>query len=361
MITRFIFFVSFLMVFSAGAVTAQSTHPFTYADPAGHGFNSEQLKELGTYLKSAGSSALLLMADGDIIYEWGETEKKHTVHSIRKALINSLFGIKVAEGVIDTSETLASLGIDDISPLSDLEKSARVADLLKSRSGVYHPAAAVSEGMKRAMPERGGHRPGSHYYYNNWDFNVLGHILELKTGLSIYDLFRTEIAEPLGMHHYKGSVATFDVDEIDDEENFTLPDTDGFYQYERTKSRYPAYHFRMSARDMALYGQLFLNKGKWEGEQLIPAEWIETSTRPWSVYNPDYGMAYGMLWDVLMKTERRKNTAYYHTGTGVHMLGVYPAYDLVLIHRVDTEGPYTFGDQQFFGMINRVFGAIEGN
>lgn len=358
---RLLFLLIVLFIIIKPDAKAQQLHVFTSADPVKHGFNPDKLKELEAYLEEAGSSALLLMAGGELIFEWGETKKKHTVHSIRKALINSLYGIKVAEGIIDTSETLADLGIDDIFALSDLEKSARVADLLKSRSGVYHPAAAVSEGMMRGMPERNGHKPGSHYYYNNWDFNVLGHILELKTGRSIYELFHSEIAEPLGMHHYQGTVTSFDVDEIENEENFSLPDTDGFYQYERAQSRYPAYHFRLSARDMALYGQLFLNKGNWKGEQIVPEEWIETSTHPWSVYNPDYGMAYGMLWNVLMKTERRKNTSYYHTGTGVHMLGIYPAYDLVLIHRVNTEGPYSFGEPQFFGMINRVFGAVEGN
>ena len=80
--------------------------------------------------------------------------------------------------------------------MTALEKSARVIDLLKSRSGIYHPAAAESEGMEESRPERGIHKPGEAYYYNNWDFNVLGAILEQKTGKNIYTLFAEEVANP---------------------------------------------------------------------------------------------------------------------------------------------------------------------
>ena len=57
-----------------------------------------------------------------------------------------------------------------------------------------------------------------------------------------------------------------------------IPEKDGFYQYEPSKSKYPAYHFRMSARDLALYGQLYLQKGQWQGKQLVPQAWIEAAT-----------------------------------------------------------------------------------
>ncbi|EMR01599.1 serine hydrolase domain-containing protein [Cesiribacter andamanensis] len=333
---------------------AQAPHAFAYASPESKGFSSAQLDSLSAFLSRAGSSALLVMVDGAIIYEWGETGRRHTIHSIRKAMINALYGIKVADGSIDTSMTLRQLALDDIAPsLTEQEKGARIADLLKSRSGVYHPAAAVSEGMLRNMPARDTHAPGTHYYYNNWDFNVLGAILEQQTGQTIYQLFYQEIALPLGMYDYAGTVATLD----GDSEGAHIPDTDGYYQYERSKSRYPAYHFRLSARDMALFGQLYLNEGSWEGRQLIPASWIRASTKPYSVTNPGYGIGYGMLWDVLMKTENRASSSFYHTGLGIHMLGVYPAEKLVLVHRVNTEREHHFTEGEFYRMIRLVFAA----
>jgi CubicO group peptidase (beta-lactamase class C family) len=348
--------LSYILILNPFQTCAQPFTEFETISAKEAGFDPQKLDSLADYLEEVQSSSLMILVHGKVAFEWGEVDKKHTIHSIRKAMLNSLYGIKVAEGVIDTNATIAELGIDDIYELSEKEKSARIADLLKSRSGIYHPAAAVSDVMLSGMPARGRFKPGKHYYYNNWDFNVLGTILEQKTGKSIYELFYEEIAVPLGMQDFKGEYVTIDLSQ-EEEGNNGFPQSDGFYQYEPTKSKYPAYHFRMSARDMALYGQLYLQKGKWEGKQIVPESWIESSTKPYSVYNPDYGMAYGMLWDVLMKTERRTSRSFYHTGTGIHMLGIYPAADLVLVHRVNTEAPYDFGDEEFFGMIDRVWGA----
>lgn len=324
-----------------------SNNDLIYVSPESKGFSSFKLEKLKEHIEKSGSSALMILVDGDVIFDWGETKKKHTIHSMRKALLNSLYGIAITKGQIDTSITLRELKIVDIEPnLSDNELNARIADLLKSRSGVYHDAAGVSKGMLRGKPERNTYKPGEHFYYNNWDFNVLGAIIEQNTGESIYDLFKSEIARPLGMHDYKGKYCSID-GESDDEE---IPETDGFYQYEKSKSKYPAYHFRMSARDLALYGQLFLNKGNWNGRQIIPEEWIDISTKPYSEYNPDYGIAYGMLWYV-------KGESFYHTGLGIHMLAIYPNSKMVLVHRVDTEHDFNYNKSDFYKMIGLVFDA----
>ncbi|MDZ7694815.1 MAG: hypothetical protein U5K69_27475 [Balneolaceae bacterium] len=97
----------------------------------------------------------------------GDINKKHTVHSIRKALLNSLYGIYADRGVIDTSATLGKLGISDTGGLRETEKSARVADLLKSRSGVYHSAAAETPVMTTQKQARHSSAPGEQFYYNN--------------------------------------------------------------------------------------------------------------------------------------------------------------------------------------------------
>lgn len=312
------------------------------------------MDSLASFLEEAGSSSLMILVDGKVAFEWGEVDRKHLIHSMRKALLNSLYGIAIERRQIDTTWTLREVDVNDIEPrLSDAELEAKIADLLKSKSGVYHDAAAVHDGMLANRPERDTFKPGENFYYNNWDFNALGGILEQKTGQSIYTMFLEEIAKPLGMLDYAGTFT-----EIDGEaDEFVRPKTDGYYQYERTQSKYPAYHFRMSTRDLALYGQLYLQKGKWEDKQIVPAEWIEQSTRAYSVTDTKYGIGYGMLWRVLMKTENRPSTSFYHTGLGIHMLAVYPASNMVLVHRVDTENDYSFHDGHFFQMIRMVWGA----
>lgn len=337
-----------------GPPPAQPEH-FGRATPEEAGFTPRGLAELETYLEEAGSSSMILAHDGRIVFEWGDTRRRHTVHSIRKSLLNSLYGIYVARGVIDTAATLAELGIDDAHGLTPAEQRARVADLLRSRSGVYHPAAAVSEGMLMGQPARGSHAPGEAYYYNNWDFNVLGAILERETGRSVFELFRDEIARPIGMLHYEGTRDSIDGDDPD----AAIPNTDGFYQYERSRSDFPAYHFRLSAHDLALYGQLWLDRGRWGDTQILPESWVDASTRAYSVTNPQIGIGYGMLWFVLLPNEERAAGSFYHTGAGVHMLAVYPGSKLVMVHRVDTENGSGFTGDRLYRVISLVFEARE--
>jgi CubicO group peptidase (beta-lactamase class C family) len=154
------------------------------------------------------------------------------------------------------------------------------------------------------------------------------------------------------MRDFHGRIVVADADgRIDD------PDADGWYQYEPERSRFPAYHFRMSAYDLALYGQLFLDHGRWHGQQIVPSSWIDQSTQPYSVTEPEYGLAYGMLWDVLVPAAGDERASFFHTGVGVHMLGVYPKHGLVLVHRVDTEHAYRFNDGDLYQVIRRVHAA----
>jgi CubicO group peptidase (beta-lactamase class C family) len=187
-----------LIIFAVTAPNCPAQNDsFERISPEQAGFSTSELKKLRTYLEEAGSSSLILASNGKIFFEWGDIHKKLTVHSIRKPLLNSLFGIYFDRGMIDTTLTLRELAIDDIEPgLTETEKEARIADLLKSRSGIYHPAAAESDGMIAAKPQRGLHQPGEAFYYNNWDFNVLGYIFEHQTGKSIYEAFLQDVALP---------------------------------------------------------------------------------------------------------------------------------------------------------------------
>jgi CubicO group peptidase (beta-lactamase class C family) len=56
--------------------------------------------------------------------------------------------------------------------------------------------------MRAKRPARGSHLPGSFYYYNNWDFNVLATIFEKLTGKKIFEEFAQRIAAPIGMEDY---------------------------------------------------------------------------------------------------------------------------------------------------------------
>ena len=329
--------VLLLWIFAGMAFGQSGGQPFEKVAPEKAGFSSERLSGVTKYLDKIGSAAFLALYDGKVFLSWGHVEKKYWCHSMRKAFLNSLYGIYVGRGRIDLNKTIKELGIDDIPPsLTEDEKRAKVVDLIRARSGVYHPAAAESEDMAAGRPQRGSHAPGTFFYYNNWDFNALGTIFEKETGEKIFAAFEREIARPLGMKDFKAE--------------------DCECQYENDKSIHPAYHFRMTARDLALFGLLYQRNGVWEGRQIIPQDWIEVSTRAHSVMDEKTGICYGYLWYVLPDNPEF-GRAFFHTGVGVHMVMIIPDGKLVFVHRVDTEAPYSISSQNLYELLGLLMAA----
>lgn len=293
-----------------------------YVTPEEAGFSSEKLAQARQYSDEIGSAAVMVIYDGAVVAHWGDIEKRYMCHSIRKSFLSALYGIHVADGTIDLDKTMADLGIDDEPPLTPLEKQARIGDLLKARSGVYHSAAYETEAMKKSRPKRASHAPGTFYYYNNWDFNVLGAIFEQQAGSTIFREFQTRIAQPLQM------------------QDFRLQDC--YYHLEKQHSIYPAYPFRMSARDMARFGLLFLREGRWKDRQIITKGWVKESTTQYSTKDGTYGYAY-LWWNINANPFRELGT-YTASGYGGHWITVVPEANLVFVHRVDTWWDLGFSD-----------------
>lgn len=278
------------------------------------GWSSEKLAAARQFSSQIDTAAVVVIDNGVIVDEWGNPLLRYKCHSMRKSLLNALFGIQIEAGKIRLADTLEALHIDDWNPpLDQQEKQARVSDLLQARSGVYHAAAYETYNMRTRRPPRGSHAPGSYWFYNNWDFNTLVSIFEQQTKRGVFEEFQQRIATPLQM------------------EQFRLSDTG--YWYERSKSRHPAYLFRMSARDLARFGLLYLREGKWKSQQIVPAKWIEESTRVYSTTGMKKLLAgYGYLWWV-------NNEGYAALGAGGQAILVYPAQRVVIVHRVDTDDP----------------------
>ena len=284
------------------------------------GWLSEKLKDAKAYAATINTAALMIVVDGRVLDEWGEPAKRFNVHSIRKSFLSALYGIQVREGRIQLSRTLADLGVDDNGSLSRTEKGATVADLLKARSGIYHPALYETLEMAAGRPARGSYPPGTFWYYNNWDFNALGTIYEQAAKASIFEEFKSRIADPLEM------------------EDFRIED--GSY-VRGSESIHAAYPFRMTARDMARFGLLYLRGGQWRGRSVVPREWVEESTRSFSEIGQSGG--YGYLWWVAPNGGPHFTSASFNgrvfsaRGAGGHFIVVVPYLDLVVVHRVDTD------------------------
>jgi CubicO group peptidase (beta-lactamase class C family) len=297
------------------------------SSPEKYGWSKQKLAVAQAYANadSIHTSAVMVVQGGEVVDQWGDTNQKIDCYSIRKSLLGALYGIYSAEGAIDINQTLEQLGIDDSpDPLTKEEKQARVVDLLRARSGVYHKVDFETESMQKSRPPRGSHAPGTFWYYNNWDFNVLGTIFEKKTGLKMGDAFYQRIARTIGMEDFHSS--------------------DVFY-FGGPLSIHPAYHFEITARDMARFGLLYLRHGRWNGKQIVPDAWIEKSSHASEMVKSDgadHG-GYEYLWWVdyggVHFPEVSLPGIYSARGNGAHYIFIIPTLDMVIVHRTDNDPP----------------------
>ncbi len=282
---------------------------------------------------------------GHVILACGDVERSFEAHSVRKSLVSGLYGTAVDRGEINLDATLADVALDDTTPLTPAERSATIRQVIAARSGVYLPAA-YGASQAKGRPARGSHPPGTHWFYNNWDFNVSGVIYEQATGEDLYESFEHRLAQPLGMEDWDRA--------------------DGFRVYEPTKSRHPAHTFRISSRDLARIGQLYLQQGQWGGRQLLPAAWVAESTRPHT--DDGDGTGYGYMWWTYQAgsvftakhASLGRQTFYRALGTGEQGLWVIPAAELVVVHLTDTDHGRRVDSEDHRALVESVLAARRG-
>lgn len=291
-----------------------------------------------SYARKYKPTAVMIVQDGLVIATSGDVTRKVNVRSVRKSFLSALFGVAIERGQINIESTLAQLAVDDTAPsLTPDEKHATVRQLLMARSGIYHPAAYETSEQKSTRPPRGAHSPGTFWYYNNWDFNALGAIYEKATGSNLFDSFEKVIARPIGMQDFSAHDGTFVGDH---------------------SSLYRAYVFNMSARDLARFGLLFLNKGQWNGVSVVPSRWTTESTKPYSETDRK-GRGYGYLWWTL-NADAWGNDAILASGYGGQLIAIVPGKRLVAIQVVELDqrqkGIHT---ATFLDLVQQVMGFVD--
>jgi len=294
---------------------------WAFAAPDAQGFSQAGIDRAVAYAQRAGSTSGMIVHGGVVVAAWGDTARKVDLHSARKSFMSALIGIAVSRGQIRLDDTLAQLGIDDDQPsLSATEQQATVRMLIEARSGVYHATTYETARMKAERPARGSHAPGTFWYYNNWDFNTAGAIYAKAAGEDIYEAIKREIADPIGMQDYRPS--------------------DGRYVSGGGVTQFPAYPFKMSARDLARFALLYLHEGRWRDRQVIPSDWVAESTR---AYSDTSTGGYGYMWWTSVPADGVRGPraflripAYWADGYLGQYAIVVPSLDLAIVSLVDS-------------------------
>lgn len=312
------------------------------------GWDAARLAEARTLFEELDSAAVMVVHRGRVVATWGDVAANYTAQSMRKALINSLVGIAVERDLLRMDHTLEALGIDDTRPaLTPAERQATLRDLMMSRSGIFHSAlyehgswrrirATMTE-RKAADPAR--FRPGAYWIYNNWDFNAIGTIVENAFRRPLGPLFTELLARPLGMQDFAPANVEYTTKDDATEQRF------------QNWSEHRAYVVDISTRDMARYGLLYLNCGRWGGQQILARDWVFESLR--GIPTSDGRAAderetgfgdYGYLWQIDRPGSRRlanlptRAPIYAATGARGHFMIIAPYLDLVIVHQVATVG-----------------------
>lgn len=317
------------------------------------GWHPDRLAEAQAIFAGSGGAAAMVVHRGLPVASWGSVEVPYTAQSVRKGLVSSLAGLLVADGALALNDTLVDLGMDDDPPLTEAERQATFEDLLHSRSGIMHSALYEVGGWKRLrarLAERkqreGGFAPGAYWVYNNWDFNAVGTVLEQVGSAPLGEQFAARIARPTGLQDFRPESVEYTTRDHPAEQRFD------------NRSNHRAYVFDISTRDLARYGLLYLACGNWQGEQVVPRDWVLASIdgidtrlgRAADERQTGFG-DYGYLWQVDRPGSRRypgvptREPVYFATGNRGHLMMVAPYLDLVVAVQPATVGGVGFEAQ----------------
>ncbi len=334
---------------SCGRVDRFPGKEWRAAYPAARGWDMDRLAKAKAIFDGQPSAAVVIVHRGRLIADWGATAERYTAQSVRKGLVSSLVGQLVVEGKLNLDATLEEMDIDDVEPpLSQAERQATLRDLLRSRSGIFHSALYEVGGWTRerkllADEERAAgydlYPPGAYWIYNNWDFNAVGTIIERAAGEEIGPLFARRIAAPIQMQDFRAADVEYTTKDHPAEKRFG------------NVSAHRAYVFNISTRDLARYGLLYLNCGKWNRKEVVPKAWVLESIvgpdtpegRPAGRQVTGFG-DYGYLWQIDRPGSRRypgvgtREPFFIAEGARGHVMAVFPSLDLVIAHQVATVG-----------------------
>jgi CubicO group peptidase (beta-lactamase class C family) len=210
-------------------------------------------------------------------------DKMHPQYSITKSVISALVGIAIEQGYLSgvdqpVLDLLPERKPDEVSPEGPSKESITLEHLMTMTSGLDWEGGdagmtASKDWVQFVLDRPMAEEPGTRFDYNSGNTHVLSAILQETTGMTAMEYARQLLFDPLGI-------------------------TKVGWTADRNGINIGGWGIQMLPRDMAKLGYLYLHDGVWEGQQLIPADWIEASTKkqvrvpdplePWDLY-----MGYG--------------------------------------------------------------------
>lgn len=255
-------------------------------------------------------NSFMLVRHGNVVAEgwWSPyaPERPHMLYSLSKSFTSTAVGLAIEEGKLSIHDPVLKFFPDEApaDPSQNL-RAMRVHDLLRMSTGhEAEPSVFGESSWTRAfLAHPVPFKPGTHFVYNTPATYMLSAIVQKVTGETVLDYLRPRLFEPLGIENPAWGTSP---------EGITLG----------------GYGLSIRTEDIARFGQLYLQKGVWQGKRLIPASWVEaaTSLQTSNGSNPDsdWEQGYGyQFW-------RCRNNAYRGDGAFGQYCIVMPDQDAVI-------------------------------
>lgn len=309
-------------VLLAGSSALQA-EPLPRSSPEAQGVSSADVRAFiqATDLKVNTLHSFMLVRHRQVVAEcWWKPEaadKPHVMHSLSKSFTSTAVGLAIAEGKLNIDDHVLKFFPDEApaEPSENL-KAMRVGDLLTMTCGHETEAKFTPDTpwVKTFLAQPVPFKPGTHFQYNTPGSYMLSAIVTKVTGQTVLDYLKPRLFEPLGIENPAWQASPQGIS------------CGGFGLFIRTE-------------DIAKFGLLYLQKGKWNGKQLIPASWVEMATSK-QVENkdapsgrgnkPDWQLGYGFqFWQC-------QHGAFRGDGANGQFCIVLPEQDAVIAITADT-------------------------
>ena len=315
-----------LLFFSIYAF-AQKTTSLPRSTPEAEGVSSEGINQ---FLEAASKSkhefhSFMIVRHGKVVAEgwWNpyRANLKHSLYSCSKSFTATAIGYAVQEKKVNLDDKVISFFPNDLPDTVNAFLSAlTVKNVLSMSDGQEpDPTGAVvgrdSNWVKGFLSTPILHYPGTEFLYNSLGTYMLAAIVQKVTGQTVLDYLKPRLFEPLGI---QGEDWETDARGIN---------TGGW-------------GLRLKTEDMTKFGQLFLQKGNWNGKQLLPVSWIEEATTAKILQDPDAPQSKGDSSDWLQgycyQMWRCRNEAYRGDGAFGQYIIVLPKKDAVIAITAET-------------------------
>lgn len=345
----------------SGLIAAENAGvPLTEATPESQNLDSNYFKRAVAEIdegKYGDINALLVLRNNYLVLEhytsplYHGRDYRHPAKSITKSVTSALVGIARGQGKMpDLDSNLLGLfsQYPDIANMDARKQQITLDHVLSMTAGFEWDEFVVGDTsefkmmrskdwLKFTLDQPMSHTPGEKWVYNGGCSILLSDILNKATGTDVVDYARQYLLGPIGIDNWNWSITKGNVT--------------------NTVSG-----LAMSRRDMARFGVLYLNGGRWQGNQIVPEDWVTKSTSVQVLGKGDYfPYAYGYLWWRLQDQEPTVgmlavNDVYFALGFGGQFIFVVPHLDLVVVSTAANFGP---DEALFFKLLrDHIFPAV---